>query len=74
MADFSATWSASDRPIFPYNPGTEALIEAPQAPKDRARKGLQHGINNSFCVFAPEGQFSHILVVSLIFAHSLFTR
>ena len=38
MADFSANWSASDRPVFPYNnSGTEARIEAPQAPKDRAR-------------------------------------
>ena len=36
MADFSATWSASDRPIFPYNSGTEARIEAPQAPEVRA--------------------------------------
>ena len=33
MADFSANWSASDRPVFPYNSGTEA----PQAPEDRAR-------------------------------------
>ena len=37
MVDFYATWSASDRPVFPYNSGTEAQIEAPQAPKDRAR-------------------------------------
>ena len=37
MADFSANWSASDRPVFPYNLGTEAQIEAPQALKDRAR-------------------------------------
>ena len=37
MADFSANWSASDQPIFPYNSGTEARIEAPQAPEDRAR-------------------------------------
>ena len=37
MADFSATWSASDRPVFPYNSGTEAQIEALQASKDRAR-------------------------------------
>ena len=37
MVDFSATWSASDRPFFPYNSGTEAQIEAPQAPKDRAK-------------------------------------
>ena len=35
-ADFSAIWSASERPIFPYNSGTEARIEAPQAP-ERAR-------------------------------------
>ena len=34
---FSANWSASDRPIFPYNSGTEARIEAPQVPEDRAR-------------------------------------
>ena len=31
-----STWSAKDRPIFPYNSGTEARIEAPQAPEDRA--------------------------------------
>ena len=37
MADFSATWSASDRPISPYNSGTGARIEAPQAPEDKAR-------------------------------------
>ena len=37
MADFSANWSASDQPVLPYNLGTEALIEAPQAPEDRAR-------------------------------------
>ena len=36
-ADFSVTWSASDRPIFPYNSGTEVRIEARQAPEDRAR-------------------------------------
>ena len=34
MADFNATWSASDQPVFS---GTEARIEAPQAPEDRAR-------------------------------------
>ena len=37
MADFSANWSASNRPVFPYNSETEAWIEAPQAPEDRAR-------------------------------------
>ena len=37
MADFFANRSASDRPVFPYNSGTEAQIEAPQAPKERAR-------------------------------------
>ena len=37
MAHFSATWSSSDQPI---SPGTEAWIEAPQAPEDRAREGL----------------------------------
>ena len=37
MADFSANWSGSDRPIFRYNLGTEARIEVPQAPEDRAR-------------------------------------
>ena len=37
MADFSANWFASDRPVFPYNSGTEVRIEAPQAPEDRAR-------------------------------------
>ena len=37
MADFSANWSASDRPVFPYNSGTEAWIAALQAPKDRVR-------------------------------------
>ena len=37
MAYFSATWSASDRPVSPYNSGAEARIEAPQAPEDRAR-------------------------------------
>ena len=37
MADFSVTWSASDQPVFPYNSGTEARIEAPQALEDRAR-------------------------------------
>ena len=36
MAHFSATWSASDRPVSTYNSGTEAPIEAPQAPEDRA--------------------------------------
>ena len=30
MADFSANWSASDRPVFPYSSGTEARIEASQ--------------------------------------------
>ena len=30
MADFSANWSASDRPVSPYNSGTEARIEAPK--------------------------------------------
>ena len=37
MAHFSATWSASDRPISPFNSGTKAWIEVPQAPEDRAR-------------------------------------
>ena len=37
MADFSATWSTSDRHMFPYNSGREAWIEAPQAPEERAR-------------------------------------
>ena len=37
MADFSANRSASDRPVFPCNSETEAQIEAPQAPEDRAR-------------------------------------
>ena len=37
MADFSANWSASDLPVFPYNLGIEARIEAPQAQEDRAR-------------------------------------
>ena len=37
MAHFSATWSARDRPFSPYNSGTEARIEAQQAPEDRAR-------------------------------------
>ena len=37
MADFSATWSASDRPVFPYNLGTEAQIEASPAPENRTR-------------------------------------
>ena len=37
MADFSATWSASDRPVFSYNSGTEARIEGLQAPEDSAR-------------------------------------
>ena len=37
MAYFSATWSASDRPVSPYNSGTEAWIEVPQAPEDRER-------------------------------------
>ena len=31
MADFCANWSAIDQPVFPYNSGTEARIEAPQA-------------------------------------------
>ena len=35
--DFSTTWSASDQPIFPYNSGTKAWIEAPQTPEDGAR-------------------------------------
>ena len=50
MAHFSATWSASDQPVSPYNSGTEARIETPQAPQDRARKGLQHDTNNSIRV------------------------
>ena len=33
LADFSANWSASDRPVFPYNSGTEARIEAPSTTK-----------------------------------------
>ena len=37
MAHFSATWSASDRPISLYNSGAEARIEAQQAPEDRAK-------------------------------------
>ena len=37
MAHFSVTWSASDRPVSPYNAGTETRIEVPQAPEDRAR-------------------------------------
>ena len=37
MAHFSATWSASDRPVSSFNSGTEARIEVPQAPEDRAR-------------------------------------
>ena len=37
MADFSTNWSASDQPIFPYNLETEAQIEVPQAPEDRAK-------------------------------------
>ena len=37
MADFSATWSASDQPISPYNSGTEAWIEAPE---DRAKRAI----------------------------------
>ena len=37
MAHFSATWSARDRTVSPYNSGTEARIEASQAPEDRAR-------------------------------------
>ena len=37
MADFSATCFASDQPIFPHYSGTEAWIEAPQAPEYRAR-------------------------------------
>ena len=36
MADFSANWSASDRPVSPYNSGTEARIEVPQTPENRA--------------------------------------
>ena len=35
MADFSATLSASDWPIFPYNSVTEAQIEALQAPEEK---------------------------------------
>ena len=30
-------WSASDRPVSPYNSGTEAQIKSPQAPEDRSR-------------------------------------
>ena len=37
MANFSATFSASDWPIFPYNSKTEIQIEVPQAPEDRAK-------------------------------------
>ena len=37
MADFSATQSASDQLVFPYNWGTEARIEVPQTPEDKAR-------------------------------------
>ena len=37
MAHSSATWSASDQPVSTYNSGTEAWIEVPQVPEDRAR-------------------------------------
>ena len=37
MANFTVTWSASDRPVSSYNSGREAQIEAPQAPEGRAR-------------------------------------
>ena len=36
MANYSATRSDSDWPVSPCNSGTEAWIEAPQAPEDRA--------------------------------------
>ena len=39
MAHFSATRSANDPHVFPCNSGTEAQIEAPQAPEDREGKG-----------------------------------
>ena len=47
MAKFFANWSATDRPVFPYNSGTKTWIEGQQVPQDRARKGLKHRTNNS---------------------------
>ena len=58
MADFSANWSASDRPVFPYNSGTKARIEAPQAPEDEQGKGYIMVKITQFFVFKPEGRFS----------------
>ena len=37
MANFSSTWSATDRSVSPYYSGTEAQIEAQQAPEYRTR-------------------------------------
>ena len=47
MADFSANMSARDRPVSPYNSGTEAWIDVPQAPEDRAVRATTL-LNNSF--------------------------
>ena len=47
---FSATWSASDRPVSPSYSGTEAWIEVPQAPEGRVKKRLKHDTNNSIRV------------------------
>ena len=57
MADFSATWSASDRHVFPYNSGKEAMNEAPPAPEIEQGKGYKM-VQITHChVLAPEGRF-----------------
>ena len=38
MANFSATFSASDWLVSPYNSGTEEQIEVPQVPEDRGKE------------------------------------
>ena len=39
MADFSANWSASDRPVFPYNSGTEHGLKRHKHQKIEQGKG-----------------------------------
>ena len=48
MAHFSATWSASDRPVSPYNSGSEAWIEALQAPEIEQGKGYNMILKTPF--------------------------
>ena len=66
MAHFSATCSASDRPVSPYNSGTEARIEAPQAPEDRGHNMI---LITPFGLKMSYGRFSlarsHIFIISI---------